>query len=442
MPILFTMKKIIISILAVAFIALVLMPYINGRVAENAIHHLAQQVNADSMQYGTVEISQYERGMRATDFSFKWAPGAIANAFIKEPLELSCVGNHGALGYGYQCKVLDVQAYSDFVNEYLAGYDPLTIGGGVSIFGKITQSIQLTSFEMIDREGELIKFQPADLSISMDKNLTSFDIDGRFEGIKAQGVSGEFVLDNIEIDGKITSNQHNLAIGDLTLKLSSVSLASEQDGNVRMNGLVMTSQTAERGENIGLTYALSIKNFARSANLSSEKLDLTNLQGEFSIGGANMLQVGKLAETLQLMSQLPEEERNAAMLTLFPSLEALFKTGLNVSAKAGADYQSEAVSGNANIALVGDLRFSDFVLMNLDPNSFFSKFNAGLKVSLPQSLLDANPQLNGALAGNPLYSKTEHGYTADMKLADNEVDLNGRAMSVEEMLSLLSQSAP
>ncbi|MFT5612249.1 MAG: hypothetical protein ACI9LU_002759, partial [Polaribacter sp.] len=87
-------------------------------------------------------------------------------------------------------------------------------------------------------------------------------------------------------------------------------------------------------------------------------------------------------------------------------------------------------------------RFSDFVLMGLDPNSFFSKFNAGLKVSLPQSLLDTNPQLAGALEGNPLYRKTDHGYTAEMKLVDNEVDLNGRAMSVEEMLTLLSQSVP
>ncbi|MFT4629688.1 MAG: hypothetical protein ACI8PV_000802 [Dinoroseobacter sp.] len=436
------MKKLISLILAVAFIALVLMPYINGRVAEKAIHDLSQQLNADSLQYGEVEIGQYERGMWATDFGFKWASGASANAFIKEPLEFSCLGNHGTLGYSYQCKVLDVPAYTGFVNEYLAGYDPLTIGGNVSIFGTITQSIALTSFEMIDREGELIKFQPASLSISMDKHLSSFDIDGRLEGLKAQGVGGEFVLDNIELDGKLRTNQHNLAIGGLTLTLSSVALASDQDGTVTMNALMMTSQTEELGENIGLNYSLSIKDFERSASVSSEKLDLTNLQGEFSIGGANMVQVAKLSQTFQLMSQLPEEERNAAMLTLFPSLESLFKTGLNVSANAGADYKSEAVSGDAGIALVGDLRFSDFVLMGLDPNSFFSKFNAGLKVSLPQSLLDTNPQLAGALVGNPLYRKTEQGYTAEMKLADNEVDLNGRAMSVEEMLTLLSQSAP
>jgi uncharacterized protein YdgA (DUF945 family) len=436
------MKKIISLILTLAFIALVLMPYISGRVAENAVHQLTQQVNANSLHNGEVEISQYERGMRTTDFSFKWAPGTIANAFVKEPLEFSCVGTHGALRYSYQCKVLDVPAYTDFVNEYFAGYDPLTIGGNVSVFGTITQSIALTSFEVVDREGELIKFQPASLSISMDESLTAFDIDGTFEGIKAQGVGGEFVLDNIEIDGKIRTNQQSLVIGGLSLKLGSVSLMSEQDGKVRMNGLVMTSQTEERGENIALAYALSIKSFERSADVSSEKLDLTNLQGEFSIGGANMVQIGKLAETFQLMSQLPEKERNAAMLTLFPSLEALFKAGLNVSATADADYKSEAVSASADIALVGDLRFSDFVLMSLDPNSFFSKFNAGLKVSLPQPLLDANPQLKGALVGNPLYSKTEQGYTADMTLADNEVDLNGRAMSIEEMLSLLSQSAP
>jgi hypothetical protein len=436
------MKKIISLIFAVAFIALVLMPYISGRVAENAIQQLTRQVNADTWDYGEVKLRQYERGMRTTDFVFKWDPGTTANAFVKEPLEFSCVGSHGALRYSYQCNVLDVPAYTDFVNEYLAGYDPLTIGGNVSVFGTITQSIALTSFEMVDREGELIKFQPASLSISMDESLTALDINGTLEGIKAQGVDGEFVVDNIEIDGKIRTNQHSLAIGGLRLKLGSVSLTSEQDGKVRMNGLVMTSQTEESGENIALAYALSIKSFERSADASSEKLDFTNLQGEFSIGGANMVQIGKLAKTFQLMSQLPERERKAAMLTLFPSLEGLFKTGLNVSATAGADYKSKAVSGNADIALVGDLRFSDFLLMSLDPNSFFSKFDAGLKVSLPQPLLDANPQLESALVGNPLYSKTEQGYTADMTLADNEVDLNGRAMSIEEMLSLLSQSAP
>lgn len=447
------MKKTISLILAVAFLALVLMPYISGRVAENATHHLAQQVNADSLRYGEVDISTYERGLRSTDYRFKWAPGAGANAYIKEPLEFSCVGSHGVLSYSYQCKVIDVPAYTDFLNEYLAAYDPLIIGGDVSIFGTTTQSIRLNAFEMVDREGELIKFQPAELSISMDKNLTAFDIDGIFEGIEAKGVGGQFALDNIAIEGNLRTNQHKLGIGDIRLKLRSVSLESEKDGKVSMNGLVMSTQTEEQGENIGLAYALSIKNFERRSTYSSakdssegnqysENLDLTNLKGDFRIGGVNMVQVAKLAETFQSMSKLPEKERNAAMLSLFPSLEALFKTGLNVSTNASADYKSEAVSGNAEIALVGDLRFGDFVLMSVNPNSFFSKFSARLQASLPHALLDANQQFKGLLERNPLYRKTEQGYTADMKLAENEVNLNGRAMSIEELLSLLSQSAP
>lgn len=429
------------------------MPYISGRVAQNATNHLVQQLNADSLRYGEIDILSYERGIRHTDYRFKWAPGSSANDYIKHALEFSCVGSHGIVRYSYQCKILDVPAYTDFIEEYLAGYDPLMVGGDVSIFGTITQSIQLTSFEMIDREGALIKFQPGELSISMDKNLTSFDIDGIFEGVSAKGEDGQFALDDITIGGNLRTNQHKLGIGDISLSLKSVSLESEKDGNVGMNGLVMSSQTEERGENIGLSWALSIENFEHRANdqtqenqenqeNQAEKLDLTNLQGDFTIGGANMLQVAKLAETFQAMSKLPEEERNAAMLGLFPSLEALFKTGLNVSTNASADYKSETVSGNAKIALVNDLRFSDFMLMSVNPDSFFSKFTARLQASLPHALLDANQQLKSALERNPLYSKTEQGYTAEMKLADSEVKLNGRSLTIEELLSLLSQSAP
>jgi len=435
------MKKIISLIIVIIIVTIVVMPYITGRVAEQVSLQLVDQLNAQPNEYGEVEIANYERGLSNTDMQFSWAPAGAYAALFDQPLEYRCKGDHGVFEYSYQCKAQNVDGYTAFVEEYLEGNDPLTLGGSVSIFGTVTQLIELEPFTMTDDQGDQLSVNPGQLSISTDRNFTTFAIDGRFEGLNAKGDTGDFTVSDISGEGSVRLNKHNLYIGDMDISLDSIDLSPNQGEGLTMQDIKVLTVTRENGESLEMEYQFNVAELAqRKSPASDEQLDIKNVDMSFAIKGAPMAAVAVLNEKIQAISSQNVDDQNAAMLSLGPDLESIFKTGFGVQTELSANYKTAPVNAAANIKLVGDLLFSDFLLLSVNPGGFFSKFEAGLQTAVPQSVLDSNPQAKFAISDNPLYSKTADGYRADIRLDKGRVNLNGQDMSIEEMLALLSQS--
>ena len=127
------MKKLLIP-LAVLFAIILIMPFVTGNVAESVTRQLSAEVNAKQLEYGTRNIKEYERGYRSTNFQLEWTAPIQLQPLFPEGMSYDCNGSHGILSYQYECQALDVPNYSRFVEEYLDGVDPVSIGGEVSAF--------------------------------------------------------------------------------------------------------------------------------------------------------------------------------------------------------------------------------------------------------------------------------------------------------------------
>ena len=86
------MKKTIIG-LAIAGPALWLgASYITGSIAESETRNLVDQINQQSLEYGTAEISSYDRGVRSSSIRYSYSlPSSLAvMTGFKEKIEYQC----------------------------------------------------------------------------------------------------------------------------------------------------------------------------------------------------------------------------------------------------------------------------------------------------------------------------------------------------------------
>lgn len=437
------MKKLLVLVLVVALFVALFMPYVTGRVAEDATLQLASQVNANSAEYGQLEVLQYERGYGSTQSNFSWSPGgsygAVMSSLFGDPVEYSCEGDHGVLAYNYQCRPLNVQAYQEFVEQELDGKDPLTISGSVSVFGTLSQTLNLEKFELRNEEQEKLSILPGQLSVKSDRSLNNFAVEGDFEGLLASGADGDFAVSGLALNGNIRLNQHRLAIGDLVLSANDIGLQSREDGNVQLQGLSMRSVSAEQGSNLAIEYGLAVDKIVQTE--ADQPVDLNDIELDLQLQGIDMVQLGIFTEKLQAASKLPVEERNAARLSMMSDLEGLLKSGLKLNTTATANYASEPMHAKLDVELVGNLSLGDFVLLAVNPKSLFSKFKANMNTRVPKNMLEGNAAAMAALSSNPLYVESDRSYNSEINLLDNEVTINGDKMSIEELLAMLMQAA-
>ncbi|MEM7359578.1 MAG: DUF945 family protein [Pseudomonadota bacterium] len=437
------MKKLLVLIVVVAVFVALFMPYVTGRVAEEATLQLASQVNANSEEYGELEVVEYDRGYGSTQSNFSWSPGgsygALMSGLFGDPVRYSCEGDHGVLEYSYECRPLNVEAYKEFVEQELGGKDPLTISGSVSVFGTLTQTLNLEEFELNNEEQEKLKVLPGQLSIKSDRELNNFAVDGDFEGLVASGADGDFAVNGLSVNGNIRLNQHRLAIGDMELTAQDIGMQSDSDGEVQFQGLSMRSVATEQGDTMAIEYGMSLDKVIQTE--ATEPVDMNDIELDLQLQGIDMEQLGNFTKKYQELSKLPPEESNAARLTMMSDLEGLLKSGLKLNTTASANYASEPMYAKLDVELVGNLSLGDFVLLAVNPQGLFSKFKAHMNTQVPKVVLEGNETAMAALASNPLYIESDRSYNSDIELIDNDVTINGNKMSIEELLALLMQAA-
>lgn len=437
------MKKPLFFIIALVVLLMAVLPYVTGRIAESATYHLAAQLNHSSEQYGEVKIENYERGFRSSDTAVSWQPGikqvALA-ALVKEPIRLDCHGSHGLLSYSYRCTGQNLEAYREFVKTELDGVDPISISGEISLFGDITLTLSLNEFEVEASPEERIAFKSGSVDITTNKAAERFVFFGDFGGLLAVDEAGELIIEGVELKGDLKLNQFDIGIGSAYAAIESVTFSSPKDGVLKLNKLNMVAESNERGADLEMIYSLMVNRLQQSESptATADAADLSQLLMEVSFTGINMAQLAVLNEKWMALPSDSGIDNNAAMLAMIPELEDLLKSGLTIDSRLAADYESEALSADFNFALVGDLTFGDFLLMKLNPKTFFSKFNAKLKTLIPESVLNLSPQTRASIAGSPLYVRSGSNYESHIELKDGDITINGNTMSLEQLLTLLN----
>ena len=446
------MNKALFLIIALLLVAALLLPNIIGRVAQSSTYHLAEQLNANRDEFGEVSIERYARGYASSETIVTWMPGSkqiALSAFIEQPIRLVCQGSHGFLSYSYQCTGENVEAYRKFVTTELNGIDPISISGDISVFGKIRLSLDLKEFQLQNSSNERITVKAGDLDFTTNKDAEEFYFSGEFDGLDAEGEDGSLAMQILKIDGNLRLNQFDIGIGSAAASVETLTLRSDQDGVLQLNGLNLEGDSKEQGTDLEMLYRLTVEQLRQTetplANKGAQQsskpndLDLSKLLMEIRFAGVNMAQLSSLNQKWMALPSESESDNKASMLALIPEIEDLLKSGLSIDSRLAADYQSKPMSADFNLALVGDLTFGDFLLMKINPKTFFAKFKARMKTLVPQAVLDVNAKAMESVGNNPLYVKSGSNYESHIELLDGEIMINGEAVTLEQMMSLLNE---
>lgn len=434
------MKKLIIVIALLVVGAFVAMPYITGTVAQSASEQMVESANLSPEKNGVSEIVSYERGYGSTKSTFRWNPPAVYEDMLGGSVEYTCDGDHGVMSYDFTCHLSNFDAYTEFVTQKLGGKDPISLLGEVSLLGTMTQTLKLDAFSVTTKD-ETMNVKSGFIRSVGNKELTEFEFEGEFEGLSFNDGKGEMLMGPMDITGDMTIGDDELAFLNMVMGMDSVKFDAGSEGAGEIKGFKIDFKTIEQGDNLGIVYDISADSI-KSLGGSSAAVDMANAQFLIDVDGLDRAVMADLNQQMQLLYQQGDEPDPQAMMALLPALEGLLKEELSFNMSMVTDYQAEPFKLNFDIDLIEKTALSDFMVAAYNPTALLDKLKANVKLNVPSTLLSVQPGAEVMIANNPLFNKKGNGYATDIVLEKDNVSLNGKTMSLPELMAIVMQAGP
>lgn len=458
-------KKVIFGIVLALVVLALTMPYVTGRIAQQATIDLQQRMLSDTDQFGDFDIQQYQRGVFSSEASFSWKPPKGLAGLTADRIAFNCVGDHGVLSYQYDCKVKDWAGYQEFVNQQLKGDDPLTVQGAVTLSGEINNQVLLREFRFKTESEDIVSVAAGELNIRTRPNTQRFVIDGSFDGAELKSDAMLAQLGDTEFNADLHLNQHQIVIGAASLVIDKATLADRQDAGVEIRQVSLQTDSIEREEFFDFSYQLKIAEIFQGALSlpSNSRKSYQNLDMMLAIGNINMANFSKFYRNFKRIDEVTSDatrsgeaksDSNANFLAMLPQFEDLFRQGANLQSRLKVttpttdDEKSEDLSAELKIELLNNLRFADYILMRVQPGALLAKFDAQFNASIPHSMVvaknesasdlaaDSQVQAPG-LSGSPWYLSEGNTSVSEVVVKGEEITVNGRRLSPGEFIRML-----
>lgn len=150
-------KSVFISIFLT--IALLLgAPYLSGKIAETQTLKWVDAIIREPKLYGDLDVVSYHREFASSRAKYAYTPPLLLAKILQsnDAIEYSCDSQHGVWGVDFACQLERAGAYIEFVEQRLAGVDPLSMHGSLSAFGKITQTLDFDAIANVFIVGDFV----------------------------------------------------------------------------------------------------------------------------------------------------------------------------------------------------------------------------------------------------------------------------------------------
>lgn len=436
------MKKLLIVLVCLAVVCAAGLPIANGIIMEHTIKSAVEENNNTAAKAGTdikIKILEYDRGLFSSRVkcSIESPNGFPGND--KEELVLVSQGKHGFFSVESQTSFEENPWYTQFLNTYLDGKNPLSIQTRFSITGTMDSKIHLDAFSIED-QGKKVDIHTLNFDLSTGKGFETLKSRGQWEGL-SQGselIMGpiSFTSDLYRLTGMIWAGKNTLSIEHLKiddgksepLDVSNLTMDFDTSTSEDKKTMAMTMDfhvsRIELGEKPLSDWACTLKlkqiNTASFEQLMVLYSDIMARTGQsLENAGGNY---GDFQEALK-----DEVARNTPQL--MSSLKDLLKKNLGIEI-AGLDIELPwgKVTGNLDLSLKKDLDPSTIFMFAMQPEQLFSFFNLDTQLSLPYSLAGGFPNLT-----EPLFPGMVTGFfvtkgdllSLDMHIKEDKLFLNG-----------------
>jgi len=436
------MKKLLISLAVLAGILIFCTPYVTGKVAESEVRKLIGLLNQSPVEYGNTEVVSYKRSFRSTESRFRYTlPGMYSDFVGIDPIDYICISKHGILGVTFECKLIDNEAYNEFIDTYLGGKDPISISGAASIFGGLEQTISLNAIQDFQANDGIYNLADSEITVHTNSEFSDLDISGKSGGASIAEGTTLFSLGETSLAANLRKSDSGLYVGNTQFTIANL---ASKSGNqtIDLNEITLKTNTNENSENLDSSMIMQIEQIS---TLAAPFESIKNLKVEVAVNGINtaaFVEYQNFAERLQkdLLASIESEQQpdfdQKIGLEAIPILEKMLSEDLELDSAMSVQLDNEPSSASLKVNLLETVTFDDLKELTSAPEQILEKFDIRLQASLAKTLVDSQAVLARSISQSSLFELSKNDYQAKLSLG-KEIKLNGRKVTLEELQILL-----
>ncbi len=437
------MKKTVIA--GACLIGVVLAaPYVTGSIAESETRNLLADMNQKSAEYGVTKITSYERGYKSSQVAYEYEmpAGLAALTDFKGTILYNCDYSHGFTGIDYSCNFQQNEGYQTFLQEEFGGEDPISITGGISAFGGLTQEITSKAINKTMDDGSVLKLAPSEIIVESGGDFSAYDVVAKLGALDMSSNDGSLVLSESEMDWQIETTDLGLFVGDYSMSMDSMKFSEGESSSADIKDIVITGSTSERGDKIDSTVVFELG----SLDSQSEKpVALKNAKMTADILGVDaqaLAEYQEFARNMQtemiasLEKQGEPDVDPTQMMAILPILEKMLDKGLTIKLAAAGELMDEPNAIELDIKLLEKTSFTQLSAFMFDPESVLKSFDIRLNSSLNDKFLASEPMLKAMISKSPLFEQDGDDYETKVKIGEQS-EVNGKKVSFQELQGMV-----
>ena len=436
------MKKSVFIGIGLTIALLLGAPYLSGKIAETQTLKWVDAINRESKLYGDLDVLSYHREFASSRAKYAYTPPLLLAKILQsnDAIEYSCDSQHGVWGVDFACQLERAGAYTEFVEQQLAGVDPLSMHGSLSAFGKITQTLEFDAIANLDVDGQSVSTPRAIMTIETNQAMSALAFNGQVDAFEVENENRRFSLGEISFTGDVEAIADVFIVGDFAMSLDTFSLKNA--GNeVALAGFSVYSESLENGDNLDSYSIVKIASLETSDATVADVEDFTLTTELNGLDTAALLEYQALSMQLQRewlatleSSNVTNSEQNT-LLQMLPIIESMLKPGLQIKIAAQAKLDGTDNSVALSSLLLEPLTLAQMPLFLADPEAALKKLDSHIDASLAKSFVDLQPIVAGIIAHSPLIEVTADHYQLTLTMG-NEIELNGQVISLQTLQSL------
>lgn len=193
----------------------------------------------------------YRREFGSTHAQYAYTPPLLLAKILQsnDAIEYSCDSQHGVWGVDFTRQLERAGAYTEFVEQQLAGVDPLSMHGSLSASGKITQSLEFDAIANLDVDGQSVSTPRAIVTIEINQAMSALAFNGQIDPFEVENENRRFSLGEFNFTGDLEAIADVFMVGDFAMSLDKFSLKNA-DNEIALVDFSVVSESVENGDNV------------------------------------------------------------------------------------------------------------------------------------------------------------------------------------------------
>lgn len=448
------MKKIVIPVI-VAVIVFAALPIINGILMEKAVNSAFTNLNELYKDTGTgykLEVISFDRGLFTSSIDWRLDLGNLEPFYGISEVMFKDSARHGFTGVTSTTSLENNEWFTAFINDRLAGKNPLEITTFYSLFGEIESTWTISPFSFAV-EKQTVNVAEGEMEIDTDTELREFETSLEWDGLNM----GETLhIGEIEMESELEIVSTYLWDGTAGFSADSFRI-SEGSADVAVNGISAEYEISTDTD----ANSMSLQTTLAVQSLATPDRTIHGAKGTFAVNNVDarayeafmeqymdvvseaLTAVAEMEKSGEEDTEMIEQQITAAGLQMMAAYEKLLRKDLEIKiSDVNMKLDEGDVKLDATIRLLKDMTLMQFAPIIGQPSLILDILYLKTEIQWPASLAGDSPMLF-----SPPFPGMEVGFfikdgdlvTHSAETRNNALILNNTTVDLDKLQQVMQQ---